>query len=233
MRFRPAVAAVALPILSLALAACGGPAVDTYVKTAPATVDKDMRDGLKALTSVHVHTVQKLSTTPFIMDISVDNAGRCKGTLSQGTQTLSVIGLGGNKVYAKASAEFWTGAEGVNATAAAALADKWVTGLPQGMFANTCDIKSLVQSFTVNTVAKDKPKVLGKTKVNGVDAVSLQIQLSGTAVTIAVAADKPHRPLRVISSGGKLTSVFTQFDQPVRPTAPAGAQDVSKLAGAK
>lgn len=233
MRLRSVVAAVAIPILSLSVAACGESAVDSYVKTAPATVDQNMRDGLKALTSVHVHTVQKLSTTPFIMDISVDNAGRCQGTLSQGTQTLNVIGLGGDKVYAKASADFWTSAEGVNATAAAALADKWVTGLPSGMFANTCDIKSLVQSFTTNAIAKDKAKLAGKTKVNGVDAVNLQILLSGTTVTIAVDANQPHRPLQVISSEGKLTSVFTQFDQPVRPTAPAGAQNVTALAGGK
>lgn len=233
MRLRPAVAAVTLPLLSLTLAACGESAVDAYAKTPPATVDQDLRDALNGLTSIHVHTVQRLGTTPFIMDISVDSAGRCQGTLSQGTQTLSLIGLGGDKVYARASADFWQGAEGASATAAAALADRWVTGLPSGIFSNTCSIKSLVQSFTGDSIAKNKPTLVGKTKVDGIDAVSLQILISGTKVTIAVQADKPHRPLRVISSGGKLTSVFTQFDQPIRPTAPAGAQDLSALTGTK
>lgn len=233
MRFRPLVAAVALPILGLSLAACGESAVQKYVKAAPTTVDQDMRTALNAMTSVHVHTVQSVSGTPFTLDISVDNAGRCVGSLAQGTQTLSLIGLGGSKIYAKGSADFWTAEEGVSTTAAAALAGKWVTGLPSGMFGNTCAITSLVKSFTANSVANDKAKVLGKTKVNGTDAVTLQITLSSSPVKIAVAASAPHRPLQVTAAGGKLVSVFSEFDKPVRPTAPAGATDVNKLAGAK
>lgn len=231
MRHRTALAAAVVPLLSLTLTGCGQSAVDVYVKVAPATIDQDLRTALAKTTSVHVHTVQKASGAPFVMDISVDNAGRCSGTLSQGTQTLSLVGLGGDRVYAKASADFWSSAEGAKPAAAAVLANKWITGLPSGMFSNTCNLTSLVQSLTKNTVAADKAKVLGKTKVGSADAVSLQILLSGTPLTIAVAADRPHRPLRVTSAGGKLTTVLSGFDQPVRPVAPAGAENLSTLSG--
>ncbi|MGN6162104.1 MAG: hypothetical protein ACTHOG_10455 [Marmoricola sp.] len=233
MRLRAVVAAAVVPALGLTLAGCGQSAVDSYVKTAPAKMDQDVRDAMTALTSIHVHTVQTVNTTPFVLDISVDNAGRCIGTLSLGTQTLNLIGLSGTKVYARASADFWSKQEGANAATATALANKWVTGLPTSMFASTCDIKSLVGSFTQNSVANDKPKVLGKVKIDGTEAVTLQITLNGTAVKIAVDPNAPHRPLQVTSSGGKLTSTFTQFDKPVRPTAPAGAQDVKTLTGGK
>lgn len=229
MRSRLLAMAVVVPALVAPLAGCGESAVDSYVKTAPATVDQDMRDALNAMTSVHVHTVQTTGNTPFTMDISVDNAGHCVGTLSQGTEVLKLIGISPTEVYANASADFWKNEESASSTAAAALADKWVSGLPKEMFANTCDIKSLVNSFTGNTVDKDAPKVTGKTKVEGMDAVNLEITMSGTTVTIAVAATKPHRPLSVNAAGGKLTSLFTQFDQPVKPTAPVGAQDLNKL----
>lgn len=231
MRTRLTLAWVAA--LSLGLSGCGQPAVDTYVKTAPATIDQDLRHALTALRSVHVHTVQNVGSSRFVMDISVDTAGRCIGTLAQGAQRLTLIGLGGTKVYAKGSADFWSAAEGANASEAAALADRWVTGLPSGMFSNTCDITSLVHSITKNSVASDKPKVLGKTKVGNRDAVTLQISLNGSPATIAVDAESPHRPLRLTSVGGKLTTVLSEFDVPLRPAAPANATDLSTLSGTK
>ena len=233
MRLRSPLALLTAPLLSVVLVGCGQSAVDAYVKTAPATIDQDLRTALAALKSVHVHTVQNMGASPFVMDISVDTAGRCIGTLSQGTQTLTLIGLGGDQVYAKGSADFWSAAEGAKASTAAALANRWVTGLPSGMFSNTCDIKSLVRSFTKNSVANDKAKVVGKTKVGTRDAVTLQISLSGSPVSIAVDPESPHRPLRVTSVGGKLTTVLSQFDVPLRPVAPVGATDLSKVAGIK
>jgi hypothetical protein len=232
MRLRPAIAAVVIPILSLTLAACGESAVDTYVKTAPAKVDQDMRDGLAALKSVHVHTTQTTSSGTFTIDMSIDNGGRCVGTLTEGTMTLQLIGLGANKVYAKGSAAFWV-SEGASATDAAKLADKWVTGLPQNLFTDACGTAGLVKSYKTNTVAQDKPKVLGKTKVNGVDAINLQITLSSTRVTLSISADSPHRILRVSAPSVKLTTVYSRFDEPIRPTAPAGAQDIGTLAPQK
>lgn len=228
MRFRPAIAAIAVPILALSLAACGESAVDKYVKTAPATVDRDMRDALNALTSVHVRTTQKAAGGTFTIDMSIDNGGRCIGTLTQGTMTLQLIGTGANKVYAKGSADFWT-SEGASVSDAAKLADRWVTGLPQNLFTDACGTAGLVKSYTTNSIAQDKPKVLGKTKVDGVDAVDLQITLSNTRVTLAISADSPHRILRVSAPSVKLTTVYSQFDKPVRPTAPADAQDISTL----
>lgn len=231
MRHRTVLAAAAVPLLALSLTACGQSAVDAYVKVAPTTIDQDLRSALAALKSVHVHTVRNVGSAPFAMDISVDRAGRCSGTLSQGTQTVTLIGLGGDNVYAKGSADFWSSAEGAKPATAALLADKWVTGLPSGMFTNTCNIASLVQSFTKSSVAADKPKVLGKTKVGGADAVRLQISLSGTPITLAVAAASPHLPLQVTSVAGKLTTVLSAFDEPVRPVAPAGAENLSTLSG--
>jgi len=232
MRFRPAVAAIAIPILSLTLAACGESAVDKYVKTAPAKVDQDMRDGLTALKSVHVYTVQKESTGTFTIDMSIDNAGHCVGTLSQGTMTLQLIGLSPAKVYAKGSADFWT-SEGASVTDAAKLADKWITGLPQNLFADACGTQGLVKSYKASTISQNKPKVIGKTSVGGVDAISLQITLSGTRVTLAISAGSPHRILSVSAPSVKLRTIYSKFDEPVRPVAPAGALDINQVAPSK
>lgn len=232
MRLRPAIATLAIALLSLTLAACGESAVDKYVKTAPATVDRDMRDALTALTSVHVHTTQSASGGTFTIDMSIDNRGRCIGTLTEGTMKLELIGLGADKVYARGSADFWTN-EGASATAAAKLADKWVTGLPQNLFADACGTAGLVKSYKTNSIAQDRPKVLGKTKVDGVDAINLQITLSNTRVTLSISADSPHRILRVSAPSVKLTTIYSEFDKPIRPTAPAGAQDLGTLAPQK
>lgn len=230
---RAALAVVLVPVLSLTLAGCGESAVNKYVKEKPSVVDQNMRDAMNAMTSVHIHTTYTESGSTFTMDASLDNAGRCIATLVDGTQTLSVIGTNPTTLYAKGSTDFWTQSESTSAAAAAQLADKWVTGFPSTLLSGICDLKAVVKPFITNTIAQDSAKILGKTTVQGKDAVKLQIAVASATATLSVLASTPHYPVSVVSSDGKRTELLSEFNAPVKPTAPAGATDVSGIAPAQ
>lgn len=231
-------ACVAVVLLALSVTACGnsgsGDVAKKYAKVAPATIDQDMRTALAGLKSVHVHTVESDSGSTFLIDISVDSAGRCEGSVGDGDLKLNLIGTGGGKLYVNGSAGFWIGSQKTSVAEAAALADKWVTGIPSGMgIVGICDLATLVKSYTSQTVAQDAPAVVGTTTIGGQSAVNLRIKAGTTTVTLSVSASTPHYPLQIVASAGKRVTVFSNFNTPVSPSAPSGAQDLSKLKPAK
>lgn len=228
MRSRKA-AWLAVPVLLLALAGCGQSAAQKYAKTAPATIDQDMRTALAGLKSLHVHTVESQAGSSFLMDISIDDSGRCAGSLGDGDLKLNLIGTGANSLYVNATAAFWIGSQGATPAVAAALADKWLTGVHESSIVGVCDLASFVKSYSAQTIAQDAPKVLGQTTVNGQDAVNLQIAAGEKTFTVSVAVSSPHYPLQVVAMDGKRTTVFSDFNKPVNPTAPAGAEDLSRV----
>lgn len=222
-----------VPVLALALAGCGQTAAQKYAKASATTIDQDMRTALGGLKSLHVHTVESQSGGSFLMDISIDNAGRCVGSLGDGDMKLNLIGTGPNSLYVNATSSFWIGSQGAAPAIAAVLADKWLTGVHESSIVGVCDLATFVKSYSAQTIAEDAPKVLGQTTVDGQDAVNLQITAGKATFTVSVAVSSPHYPLKIVAMDGKRTTVFSDFNATVQPTAPAGAQDLSKLKAKK
>lgn len=225
--------ALAVVAMAVLLTACGSSktADSGYEKTPAATIDQDMRDALAGLTSVTVSTTSTASDSPFSMTATVDSKGQCTAKLSEGDQTLELIATSTKNVYGKATSAFWVSEVGLTQQLADQLAQRWVTSLPDGIYTGVCSLAEVVKPFTSTTIAKAEPKVLGTTTVAGVAAVNLQISMSGTAATVAVASAAPHYPLSVKTSDGKRTETLTAFNKPVTATAPANPVDLKQLSG--
>lgn len=227
MRTRPIVAAVvAVPLALTVLAACGS----DYSKTAPTAIDQDARNAIKVLKSVHVKANVIENGSAVAIDLNTDTSGNCIGTVTLAGQPVSIIGLPSTKVYMKAGSGFWTAHGG--AAAATMLTDKWITGFPSSEFESFCNLSNVTKSMTSDPVAKDKPKVVGTATVDGVDVVNLQVTGSSGRTTLSIATSAPHNLIKAVSADGKSTLSFSQFNQPVKATAPAGAIDISQLSGA-
>ncbi|HWU33397.1 MAG TPA: hypothetical protein VN108_11005 [Marmoricola sp.] len=233
MRLRSRAAALVAVPLVFSLVGCGQSAVEKYAKSDPATVDRDMRAALTSLKSVHIHTVESVSGGTFLVDISVDSSGRCAGSVGDGDVRVNLIATDTKTLYVNGSAAFWVASQKTSVPEAALLADKWLTGVRESPIVGVCDLASLVNSYAGQAVTADAPRVLGRTTVDGQDAVNLQITTGGTTVTASVSASSPHYPLKITAADGKRITELSAFNKPVNPAAPSNVQDLSKLKPAK
>lgn len=188
-----------------------------------------MRAALSPLKSVHVHTVESVSGGTFLVDISVDSAGRCTGSVGDGDVRVNLIATDAKTLYVNGSAAFWVVSQKTSVPEAALLADKWLTGVRESPIVGVCDLASLVNSYAGQSVSADAPKVLGRTTVAGQEAVNLQITIGTTTLTVAVSASSPHYPLKITAADGKRVTDLSGFNKPVNPAAPSDVQDLSKL----
>lgn len=230
MRFRPLAAAVAVPLAIVSLAGCGESAVQKYAKVAPATIDKDARAAIAALKSVHISGSTNDNGTSLSLDLSLDTAGNCIGTITAGAQKINVIGVSTGAVYIKTDAAFWQRAGGVTAAQAAQMAPKWVTGQSVAQFGTMCNLTNFDKSLSTTTVAKDKPKLNGTGKVDGADVVNIEISnADGTTSILSVAAGSPHNILRVADGKGNKAMTFSKFNVPVKAVAPTDTVDIGSV----
>lgn len=232
MRLRPIAAAVAVPLAVASLAACGESAVQKYAKTAPATIDQDARTAMGGLKSVHMAGTMDDNGSKLTLDMSLDTQGNCVGSVTSAGQKVNLISVAGSAVYMKAGASFWQGAAGMPAATAATFATKWVTGKALASFGSICNLSQLTKSINDSTVAEDKPKFLGTDKVGGVDVVKIQVvDKDKSSSTLYVAASAPHNVLQVAGPKSQGSVTFTQFNTPVKATAPAGAVNLDQQLG--
>lgn len=233
MRLRPSralIAAIVLPVALASLSGCGESAAQSYAKTAPATIDKDARAAITALKSVHISGSTTSSGAAFGLDLSLDTQGNCTGSITSGTDKIQIVGLGSSAVYLKADPAFWQRAGGVSAAVAAQLGPKWVTGQAVAPFGTVCNLSSFDKSLGATTVAQDKPMLINTSSVAGVDVVNLKItNQDGSTSVLSVAADTPHNIIKVTDGTGGKALIFSQFNVPVKATAPAGALDLGSF----
>lgn len=232
MRLRPLAAAIALPLAVASLAACGESAVQKYAKTAPATIDQDARTAIGSLKSVHIAGTMSDNGSKITLDMSLDTQGNCTGSITSNGQKVNLVSVAGGQVYMKAGANFWQGAAGMPAATAASFATKWVTGKSLASFGTICNLSQLTKSINDSTVAQDKPKFVGTDKVNGIDVVKIQVVDKDKATsTLFVAATSPHNVIQVAGPKSQGSVTFTQFNAPVKPTAPTGALNLDQQLG--
>jgi len=130
------------------------------------------------------------------------------------------------RVYLNAGATFWRA--NANAATAALVANKWLKAPSTGSFASFTEFGSLTDLFKALFSSHGKLAKSASTTVRGIAAIGLIDKTNGGTLYVATKGE-PY-PLEISdpsSSGGSIT--FTDFNAPVKITAPAGAIDLSKL----
>lgn len=222
--------ATVVPLAVLSLAGCGESAAQKYAKTPPATIDKDARAAITALKSVHISGSTSSNGSTLGMDMSLDTQGNCVGTITSGTDKIQIVSVSSSGVYLKADAAFWQRAGGVSAAVASQLAPKWVTGQAVAPFGAVCNLSSFDKSLSATTVAQDKPSLINHGTVAGTDVVNIKIaNQDGSTSVLSVAANTPHNIIKVADGNGGKALIFSQFNTPVKATAPAGALNLGSF----
>lgn len=222
MRTRP------LAVLGLAavlLTACGGPSDNGEAAKKGPQVAADAADALQKAGSLHLTGTGTTDGKPMIADVHLQGDDAI-GTIGEGSDQLKIVETGG-KVYAQASSGFWSTA-GVPASAAAALAGKWVI-VPSEAAGQVLpfSMKSVTNDLRHPTGGKIEDAVHTST-LNGKKVVVVT-QADGS--TLEVAATGTPYPVRTSDKGSDSgTFDASDFGKKVPITAPSGALDLSQFA---
>ncbi|WP_327680525.1 hypothetical protein [Streptomyces sp. NBC_00467] len=179
------------------------------------------------------------------IDFTADSQGSCKGTTGPDGNSLELVQL--NEVlYMKGDEDFYraqlTGSEMPKAEADAAvelMKGRWLKMPAEsaGEMGGACDVKTMISDMD-----DEKSDRQGMTKgpdadVNGLPAVTLvKKKTGGETLTMYVAKEGKPYLLKVVVVGGDEpgTMTFSDYDKPVKVTAPPADQvvDLDKLGGA-
>ncbi|MBH5336507.1 hypothetical protein IHE55_17700 [Streptomyces pactum] len=173
------------------------------------------------------------------MDLHLDTAGSCRGSMSMGEGgSFELIKLG-DKVWMKPDAAFWKtsmGAEGGGEQAAKLFEGKWLYGTTSDdmlkSMSEVCDLKSIQDEAAAEkpdtTMTKGSP-----TTVDGQQVIQVKGKNDDGAPTTASIAltGKPYL-VKIEETGADATTArFSDFDKPVDTQTPAQNQtiDVAKM----
>ncbi|MFF0391050.1 hypothetical protein ACFYS8_20510 [Kitasatospora sp. NPDC004615] len=221
--------------------AAGSPAAATATATAPAPgtdngvagrpADEILRQSVQALTDAHA--VRAVGTVggdgPAItIDLRLDTAGNCTGTLGQsGVGSFQVV-KAGQQLWVKPDQAFWQSHGG--AALADAVGDRYLKTTSDdpdfGDIAGLCDLGALADQL--GSAASDLAKGATST-VQGRPAVALTRSTDSGTATLYVATSGPPVPLRLEQSVGAVD--FSDFGTPVPSATPGPDQsmDIDQL----
>ncbi len=167
------------------------------------------------------------------LEISMNTAGDCDGTVSRGDQgEAEVTSLDGTSWF-KPDEAFWRAQAGPQADQILSLVgDNWVL-LPEGdqSFASFCDLDQLLGQIGDEPETTEKD---GTEDVDGEEAVRLTREgEDGGTITAWIAVDDPHHILKIEQAGGDGPGsfAFSEFNEEVDVEPPAEDEvvDLSQL----
>ncbi|MEJ8655293.1 hypothetical protein [Streptomyces sp. MS1.AVA.4] len=237
--------AILTALAMAALAAGGGTAyADDDIETLTARqISAKAREALLGATSVHITSKGDLGRpgAPDELDLTLDRAGNCAGSVSMGESGSVEVIKRGTTVWLKPDAAFWKNhVPGAGEAAEAIVGDRYVRGstedsMLKGM-AEVCDLDTFVNRLTG---APESDVVLTKGKkaeINDVDAIPLTGERSGRTITLYVATEGKPYPVRLVVKGAgaaEATVDFSAYDTPVPAGTPPADEsiDLSTLMG--
>ncbi|MFE0176519.1 hypothetical protein ACFWZ2_29800 [Streptomyces sp. NPDC059002] len=180
------------------------------------------------------------SSGPLRMDLALDTKGTCTGTMGTAKEGSIELIIPGDVAYMKYDEKFLRAqSKGEPAADVQAsidmMADRWlktkVTSTDAKEIAGFCDLDALLSEFkdTGSTARRG-----GTTTVDGTPAIKLTENDGGDKYTIYVATKGKPYLLKVdkATTGKPEGLVFTDYDKPVKATAPTGdVLDLDKLGG--
>ncbi|MFK4065509.1 hypothetical protein [Streptomyces sp. NPDC029674] len=192
----------------------------------------------KGADSMRIKGDMRQGGKPVSLDIAVDQAKNCEGTIdTDGSEaeirhTDGTLYMRGNEQYWKTALKNQPGSEKVLPK----VAGKWVK-MPADDASTTgmCDKQGLVASMDENKSERKGMKKGDTTTVDGKEAIALTKKGSGGEMnTMYVATEGKPYILRVTTKGGDTPNdaTFGDYDKPVSPKAPAKGEtvDLNKLA---
>ena len=213
--------------LTVSLTGCGGsdfaeePAKDIVEAAA-----EDMTD----LESVHLDADITSAGGNVTMDLSLDDAGSCEGSISIGGAEAEVIRVG-DESWFKAEDAFWEAQAGEQAEQLIAMiGDNWVAD-PEDQFSSFCDLDTLLDDIgdpeSLQDVERD-----GTEDVDGEETVRVVgvDDEDGTETTAYIAVDEPHYILKIEATGDdeEGEANFSEFNDEIEVEAPAD-EDIVEL----
>ncbi|MFJ8358859.1 hypothetical protein [Streptomyces sp. NPDC093984] len=183
-------------------------------------------------------TARSSKRLPTAMDLALDRAGNCAGTMTLGGHggTVQIVKRG-TEVWLKPDAAFWKaeypGKRG--AGLATTFGNRYIHGSTSSNLlagiASTCDLRELQEVAKVSAPSSLKEGLA--TTLNGTRVVPLSFQVNGFTSTLYVTTGKDHRLYRAAQKGPDtdLSLTFTGYNVPVpRTTPPAGQTvDISRV----
>lgn len=221
-------AAVLAPVaLALALVAgCGGDDGNGESAKKGPQVAADAAKALKDAGAAHVTGTGTSDGKTVSLDLHLQGAD-AQGSITQGGATLQVISVGG-KLYAQGPADFWS-SQGLPATVGSALAGKWVIIPSDAGDVLPVSLDSLAQELQKPT---DGTTIEDKVTTSTYKGQKVVVVTGSDKSTVDVAAKGKPYPLYSVSKGKDAgTFTLTDFGKRTTITAPAGALDLSQLAG--
>ncbi|GAB2870287.1 hypothetical protein [Nocardioides pacificus] len=248
-------AAVAGTVMLTATAACGGDdnddkSGDSGESSSENFADKSLEEiqdaalkDMGALESVRMAGTFSNDGSEMSLDLQLNTAGDCAGTIALGGAEAEIIGLGEDS-YLKGTEEFWTASvgEGGGQEAEAIIAmigDKWAK-VPDGGFTEVCDLDAFLENLEdeddESESAEEKGEVVGETEVDGTPAIEISSEEDGEETTVWVGSEEgKHYILKMTVPGGDEPGEFTfsEFDEPIDVEAPADDEvvDLANAAG--
>lgn len=209
-------------LVSALVAGCGGDSDDSDGDAAKLT-DMTTAEILEAVTeaqskidSLHVNGAGSGDDADTVIEMAINSADDCEGTMGLGGVSLDVISVDGT-IYLRGQ-EFF--AQNAGPEAAALIGDRWVSDDPENTD-GLCEFDDLdVQGVPEGFAVEAKGEV---TEIAGTEVIQLDVtdNENGSYQVWASVAD--HHVVRIEGEEvGTLT--FTEINEPVEPTAPDAAE---------
>ncbi|MFF3909109.1 hypothetical protein ACFYZJ_24710 [Streptomyces sp. NPDC001848] len=245
--FAIATSAVSMALLSpMLLSPMAGAAVParTGGNQSPQQLAAQAERSLRNATSVRLRYEDRSATAtssnrlPTSMDLTLDRAGNCAGTMTLGGHggTVQIVKRG-TDVWLKPDAAFWKaeypGRRGIDL--ASTFSNRYIHGTTTSNLLNgiasSCDLRELQQVAKVSAPTSVKEGLA--TSLNGTRVVPLSFKVNGFTSTLYVTTGKEHRLYRAAQKGPDtdLSLTFTGYNVPVPKTTPPASRtvDISRV----
>ena len=221
MRFRILASVLVVPLAMSSLTACGDttPSTDAYAASTPQVIRQDALTATAAWTSVHVKNEAQSNGLGVVLEESLDNAGNCDGTRTRGTTSTDRIVQVGGTTYVKGSVNYWA-SRGLNSKGVSAVADTWVTGKLDDVIGDFCSLSKWSGVVADHLNATEDLTVEGTETIDGLEVVKLVVKEEDQSNTFFIATSAPHNVVKVLDNSGAGSIEFSQFNEPVKVTAP-------------
>lgn len=204
----------------------GGSGASSFAELDGQEIADASKEAMAALESVRVAGSFTSEGREFMLDVAMDAAGSCAGTVTTDGIAVEILGAGG-ETWIKPDAAFWATIvdEAQAAQLEAQTAGKWVSFGPGASgFEDFCDLEGIVgddedeETYETGEV----------TDVDGAEAVAVTSTDEDGEESIGyVLVDEPHHLVKVERTGEEAgTMSYTDFDVPVDAVAPAADEIV-------
>ncbi|MDT0202528.1 hypothetical protein [Nocardioides sp. AE5] len=227
---RRTLATLAVTALPLGLlAGCGDDSADDpFEGKSPEEVQALVIEAMQDVESVRMSARMTSDGEALSLVVVLDRDANCDGSIAVDGAKAD-IKSDGEWAYLRGDEAFWavsTGSEAAATQLMAMIGDKWVRG-PAADFNDFCDLDGFLEEFNEDPNEEGGFEIGDVEKVEGVDVVKLTKdepdEETGDITTMWVAAEAPHRVVKLVAEGGDEPgeATFSKYNEDVDLDLPA------------